>query len=142
MLPVFVSIAVMVLSHLILPGEANNVTTCFSCASNVNPKCADANKGDTELIVQCSPSATMCRKIQQTVNGNDRTIRQCSSLEDVSGNLGCITRIGTSGVSVMYCHCQGYLCNSSPSLPVALMSRSVGSALLLIMGLSLLQIWV
>eukprot|EP00918_Siedleckia_nematoides_P034330 GHVU01074650.1.p1 GENE.GHVU01074650.1~~GHVU01074650.1.p1 ORF type:complete len:138 (-),score=4.78 GHVU01074650.1:2025-2438(-) len=52
---------------------------------------------------------TMCRTVEQTVNGEYRMIRQCAK----AGKASCVERAGTKGIKIKYCACTGNDCNTA-----------------------------
>ncbi|XP_059489063.1 uncharacterized protein LOC132204530 [Neocloeon triangulifer] len=121
----------LVLCFLAPQGEC---IKCYECNSEYDPRCADPFDSYTIGEVDCDLkpkldhlshlNATLCRKISQKVNGLHRTVRSCGYLPAEDNKLGCIMRSGTYEVNVVYCACQGDLCNdgfrAAPAAPLAL----------------------
>lgn len=111
---------------------------CYVCNSGANydgEKCSNI-EGD-EFLVDCNKyavdhnypdliNATLCRKQDQTVEGEFRTVRACA----IDGRLDrCVERTGTKAVKVKYCECEGDGCNSASSVISSILTLAVSALL-------------
>ncbi|KAG8201727.1 hypothetical protein JTE90_012788 [Oedothorax gibbosus] len=97
---------------------------CWECNSKYDPNCGEPFKNATIALADCSQrflnddmdiTSTICRKITQKVNGQERIIRSCGFYNPEDAGH-CIYRAGTHMVYMHYCQCAGEGCNSSGDL--------------------------
>eukprot|EP00105_Crassostrea_gigas_P018824 XP_011437046.1 PREDICTED: uncharacterized protein LOC105335069 [Crassostrea gigas] len=111
---------------------------CFECNSrDPDPNIADKCKNSPASLMSmpqyyknCSDASARCRKIQQEVDKDERTIRQCATT--LNNVVGCFKRTGTYKIKMEYCECDADGCNSAPRI-----SLSIATAFSLMMGVLL-----
>lgn len=108
-------LATVLLTFVVFSSEA---VKCFQCNSFYNETCNDPfdKKDETlmkEYLKDCPAAHTYCRKIDQAVNGETRTIRQCGKDESP---MECRDKVGSKGIRAGYCTCTDDKCNGSTRL--------------------------
>lgn len=112
----FLVFAAFVLAFTVYTSEG---IQCFQCNSFYNSSCADPFNETSQILIQsylkeCPSESTYCRKTDQTVRDNSRTVRQCGVIED---QMNCHEKVGSKTLRAHYCTCNSKDgCNSSSRL--------------------------
>ncbi|RWS28611.1 uncharacterized protein B4U80_05374, partial [Leptotrombidium deliense] len=89
-------IGIICLSLSLISFFAVNCIHCWSCSSELDPKCADPFDNTTDYLFKCPDKningiwqqSKLCRKIRQKVEGYWRTIRGCAYFGEAGEGSG------------------------------------------------------
>ncbi|CAH1795249.1 unnamed protein product [Owenia fusiformis] len=131
-LKVALGVCLFALFCLVEQGES---ISCYECNSGPDRKfdgnaCEDPFGIPNSFLVNCTETYgegySLCRKMDQDIKGDTRTIRQCAK----GGPEKCVLRTGTHKIKIQYCQCSGDGCNSASSLSISVATLGLMSAIM------------
>lgn len=83
--------------------SSDSNTYCYVCNQNTDSSCRDPYVPQKSHLQQCAADEPFCRKLVQTIGGNDTVVRQCGRAPFKNGQAGCYK---TSGKALQHvCTC-------------------------------------
>jgi hypothetical protein len=107
--------ALLLVTVLAVNGEdAPAAASCYVCNSITEAGCNDPFSGKSDYVQECTKGETFCRKVVQTVNGENSIIRQCAKELYKNEYEGCYKTAGKASQQVCTCRAKdGKPCNSA-----------------------------